>query len=83
MSCRAEAAIIAALLHDVLDDTPVKVDQIEQQFGGEVASMVAKVSQLSSMNQLLRRRRRQLVCLTPPLPSCVHCLGQQGAFSRQ
>lgn len=59
--CRAEAAIIAALLHDVLDDTSVKADQIEEQFGSEVASMVGKVSQLSSMNQLLRRRRRQLV----------------------
>ncbi len=59
--CRAESAIIAALLHDVLDDTSVKVQQIEDQFGTEVASMVSKVSQLSSMNQLLRRRRRQLV----------------------
>lgn len=58
---RAESAIIAALLHDVLDDTSVKADQIEDQFGSEVASMVGKVSQLSSMNQLLRRRRRQLV----------------------
>lgn len=57
---RAESAIIAALLHDVLDDTSVKVQQIEDQFGTEVASMVSKVSQLSSMNQLLRRRRRQL-----------------------
>ncbi len=61
MWCRAESAIIAALLHDVLDDTSVKVQQIEDQFGTEVASMVSKVSQLSSMNQLLRRRRRQLV----------------------
>ena len=61
IGCRAEAAMIAALLHDVLDDTSVKADQIEEQFGSEVASMVAKVSQLSSMNQLLRRRRRQLV----------------------
>ena len=66
---RAESAIIAALLHDVLDDTSVKVHQIEDQFGKEVASMVGKVSQLSSMNQLLRRRRRQLVGLTNPCPS--------------
>ena len=59
--CRAQSAVIAALLHDVLDDTPATAQQVEEQFGSEVASMVGKVSQLSSMNQLLRRRRRQLV----------------------
>ena len=71
--CRAESAIIAALLHDVLDDTSVKVQQIEDQFGTEVASMVSKISQLSSMNQLLRRRRRQLVrALTVLSRSSLH-----------
>ena len=70
LCCRAESAIIAAILHDVLDDTSVGLDQIEEQFGAEVANMVAKVSQLSSMNQLLRRRRRQLVHHTR---SCCVC----------
>ena len=60
-SGRAEATIIAALLHDVLDDTSVKAQQVEEQFGSDVVHMVAQVSQLSSMNQLLRRRRRQMV----------------------
>ena len=80
MLCRAESAVIAALLHDVLDDTPVKGEQVEQQFGSEVASMVSKVSQLSSMNQLLRRRRRQLVrgiyeCRPQSAASLLSCKG--------
>lgn len=59
MCCRrAEAAIIAALLHDVLDDTPVDEMEVEEEFGEVVASMVARVSQLSATNQLVRRRLR-------------------------
>ena len=70
--CRAESTIIAALLHDVLDDTPVKAQQVEEQFGSDVVHMVAQVSQLSSMNQLLRRRRRQMVRNSSCLSSSTH-----------
>ncbi len=55
---RAEAAIITALLHDVLDDAGVDLDTIQREFGSQVASMVSKVSQLSATNQLVRRRLR-------------------------
>ncbi|PRW20358.1 GTP diphosphokinase chloroplastic isoform X1 isoform A [Chlorella sorokiniana] len=55
---RAEAAVVAALLHDTLDDTDVEFGELEQQFGAEVASMVSKVSQLSTTNQIVRRRLR-------------------------
>ncbi|PSC74447.1 Guanosine-3, 5 -bis(diphosphate) 3 -pyrophosphohydrolase [Micractinium conductrix] len=55
---RAEAAVVAALLHDVLDDTDVDVAEVEEEFGEQVASMVSKVSQLSTTNQIVRRRLR-------------------------
>ncbi|KAL4419557.1 hypothetical protein ABPG77_006888 [Micractinium sp. CCAP 211/92] len=55
---RAEAAVVAALLHDVLDDTDVDYAEVEALFGEQVASMVSKVSQLSTTNQILRRRLR-------------------------
>lgn len=55
---RAEAAIITALLHDVLDDAGVDLESIQLEFGPQIASMVSKVSQLSATNQLVRRRLR-------------------------
>ncbi len=55
---RAEAAIITALLHDVIDDAGVDLDYIQREFGPQIASMVSKVSQLSATNQLVRRRLR-------------------------
>ena len=55
---RAEMAIIVALLHDVIDDTYVGYDEVISIFGEEIAKMVQKVSELSSLNQLLRRNRR-------------------------
>lgn len=56
--CRAEIAISVALLHDVIDDTNVSYAEVEAHFGKEIAKMVQKVSELSSLNQLLRRNRR-------------------------
>lgn len=66
-------AVVVALLHDVLDDTKVSYQEVEADFGPEVAKMVEKVSSLSSLNQLLRRNKRQrleskLQVPTPPPP---------------
>ncbi|MBX9890632.1 MAG: HD domain-containing protein, partial [Amoebophilaceae bacterium] len=41
-------AIIAALLHDVIEDTPLGLDQVAYQYGQEVAYIVAKVTNLDS-----------------------------------
>ncbi len=40
-------AIAAALLHDVVEDTPVSLDDIRTQFGEEVAKLVDAVTKLS------------------------------------
>lgn len=55
---RAEATVIAAILHDTMDDAGVELAEIISHFGGLVGSMVSKVSQLSATNQLVRRRVR-------------------------
>jgi guanosine-3',5'-bis(diphosphate) 3'-pyrophosphohydrolase len=41
--------IIAAILHDVVEDTEVSLSGLEEQFGSEVASLVDGVSKLDQM----------------------------------
>ena len=48
-----------ALLHDVVDDTRVSLDEVEACFGTQIRALVATVTQLSQMNQLMRRKQRQ------------------------
>ncbi|CAL1407856.1 unnamed protein product [Linum trigynum] len=55
---RATDTVVAGILHDVVDDTHETLNRIEQEFGVEVARLVAGVSRLSYINQLLRRHRR-------------------------
>ena len=44
-----EATICAALLHDVVEDTEVTNNDIQNEFGEEIAQMVAGVTKLSSV----------------------------------
>ncbi|ASZ09034.1 bifunctional (p)ppGpp synthetase/guanosine-3',5'-bis(diphosphate) 3'-pyrophosphohydrolase [Mesoplasma chauliocola] len=39
--------IKAGLLHDVVEDTPVKIEEIEEKFGKEIASLVESVTKVS------------------------------------
>ncbi|XVF30427.1 hypothetical protein REPUB_Repub16aG0056300 [Reevesia pubescens] len=55
---RAIDTVVAGVLHDVVDDTCESLLSIETEFGDEVARLVAGVSRLSYINQLLRRHRR-------------------------
>ncbi|XP_022748476.1 uncharacterized protein LOC111298042 [Durio zibethinus] len=55
---RAIDTVVAGILHDVVDDTCESLFSIEAEFGDEVARLVAAVSRLSYINQLLRRHRR-------------------------
>ena len=43
-------SIVAAILHDVIEDTPTAKEQIEQDFGHEVAELVDGVSKLTQIN---------------------------------
>jgi GTP diphosphokinase / guanosine-3',5'-bis(diphosphate) 3'-diphosphatase len=42
-------SIIAAILHDVIEDTPTAKDQIAREFGNEVAELVDGVSKLTQI----------------------------------
>ena len=43
------ASIITALLHDVIEDTPVKLAEIETRFGHEIAGLVDGVTKLTRL----------------------------------
>ncbi|XP_008798007.2 uncharacterized protein LOC103713029 isoform X2 [Phoenix dactylifera] len=58
---RAVDTVVAGILHDVIDDTFENLTSIEKEFGDDVAHLVAGVSKLSYINQLLRRHRRKTV----------------------
>ncbi|XP_019195045.1 PREDICTED: uncharacterized protein LOC109188865 isoform X1 [Ipomoea nil] len=55
---RAVDTVVAGILHDVIDDTRESLVNIEREFDVDVAKLVASVSRLSYINQLLRRHRR-------------------------
>lgn len=49
--------VAAALLHDVVEDTDVTIEQVAEQFGGEIAGLVAEVTDDKS---LPKARRKEL-----------------------
>lgn len=55
---KAIDTVISGILHDVVDDTCESLFNIEREFGEDIAKLVAGVSRLSYINQLLRRHRR-------------------------
>lgn len=44
--------VVAGILHDVIDDTFENLNTIGQNFGDDVAHLVAGVSKLSYINQV-------------------------------
>jgi (p)ppGpp synthase/HD superfamily hydrolase len=59
----SEAAVTAAILHDTVEDTPVEIGTIEQRFGGEVAALVAAMTEDPSIESYRERKaalRRQI-----------------------
>lgn len=45
--------VVAGVLHDVVDDTCERLHRIEEEFGEDVAKLVAGVSRLSYINQVV------------------------------
>lgn len=44
------ASVCAGLLHDVVEDTEVHLDEIDQRFGGEIAELVDGLTKLNKIN---------------------------------
>jgi len=55
-----KAMIAAALLHDVVEDTHVTLDQIEDRFGSEVSELVGWLTDISRPEDGNRRTRKAL-----------------------
>ncbi|EDV90750.1 guanosine-3',5'-bis(diphosphate) 3'-pyrophosphohydrolase MESH1 [Drosophila grimshawi] len=51
-----EAVLMAALLHDVVEDTDTTVGDVEQLFGTDVASLVHEVTDDKSLEKAERKR---------------------------
>jgi GTP pyrophosphokinase len=66
-------SIIAALLHDVVEDTETDVEQIRKQFGNEVAVLVDGVTKLSRLafqnkqEQQMENLRKMFLAMTQDL----------------
>ena len=74
--------MLAALLHDVVDDTRVSLEEVRAEFGPRIARIVGQVAQLSTTTQLLRRRRRTHVRTPHLTPEKQHLLILQHRDSR-
>lgn len=76
--------VIAALLHDVVEDTPVTIETIQETFGDTIARYVADVTDISirpehkKKNRVTRKQidREHLATATPQGQSikCADCL---------
>ena len=48
------AVVAAALMHDVVEDTPVTLEEIRQNFGQEIANLVDGVTKLTQLPRVTR-----------------------------
>ncbi len=53
----ADVVQVVALLHDVVEDTPCTVDEVRDEFGEEIAGMVAALSEDRSIKHYQQRKR--------------------------
>ena len=55
-----EEMLMAAVLHDVVEETPVTIDEIKQEFGDTVAEIVYFLTDISKPEDGNRAHRKQL-----------------------
>lgn len=51
-------SVVAALLHDVVEDTPVTIEEVEAMFGSDVANLVNGVTKISKIAYTSREERQ-------------------------
>ncbi len=66
--------VIAALLHDVVEDTDMPLDQIEKQFGADTALLVGGVTKLGKIPYYPEKSSRRKIyarCFSPWRRMCA------------
>lgn len=58
-----EEVVAAALLHDVVEDTPVELDELEDKFNAKVASLVEWLTEDKTIRDMDERNRRTVETL--------------------
>lgn len=58
--CHTEAMLAAALLHDTVEDTGVRIEDIEREFGAEVAELVEWLTDVSTKEDGNRATRKAI-----------------------
>ena len=53
-------ALMAAMLHDVIEDTDVTEDELRRQFGDEIADLVMEVTDVTTLADGNRKRRKTI-----------------------
>jgi (p)ppGpp synthase/HD superfamily hydrolase len=69
-----EEAVAAALLHDVIEDTQVSIEEIEERFGSRVAELVAALTENPAIDDYERRKEahRAQVEAAGPVAAAVY-----------
>jgi (p)ppGpp synthase/HD superfamily hydrolase len=66
-----QAVVVAGLLHDTVEDTPVTLQEIRRQFGDEVADIVAGCTELPKGKNKWEARKRQMIASLRDAPLAV------------
>ncbi|MCL4560238.1 MAG: bifunctional (p)ppGpp synthetase/guanosine-3',5'-bis(diphosphate) 3'-pyrophosphohydrolase [Chloroflexi bacterium] len=73
------AVVIAGLLHDTVEDTPVTMDQIRKEFGEEVARLVDGVTKLTNLPRVSRGdQHAEEIFADNPVETAVGTRGRSG-----
>lgn len=56
----SEEMVMAALLHDVVEDTPITIEEIKETFGEKVASLVFDMTKVSKLSDGDRETRKAM-----------------------
>ena len=69
--------LIAAILHDTIEDTATQPDEIRIQFGAEVLAIVLEVSDDKSLDKLCRKQRQVINAPQLSYPARIIKLGDK------
>lgn len=68
---QASDVVVAGVLHDVLEDTDATREELERQFGPQVAALVAEVSEEDKNADWQERKRATVDCLATASPEAI------------